>query len=334
MIKFAKRLSLLRLLPNLIAVAAFTFSIGAVAERVTSHALQTTSQSFKGQIDFSAGEIAQHRTSIQTLVATTNQTTQDQIQKQAASVNRCGLGLLYGYMSPYSRLNSTGRQMYIDQNAKCSSPPAVSDVVVTSCENFTNKFLSKGFAATGQTDIYRRINTFLLANDRDGLALVFALKKLGWKVLYWNTDIATTPPLPLNRRLVGVTPNDHEYDTKIALTKHTYHGVSIDSNLVNFSPNPGSSTVKDESIIAKLRQVPYYVGISHAGFHVWSGSYGTVTESHSFYDPADARNIQVGEFDPAHASPTCRELVVDGKKQTWCYYSGVIAVPPGPWLWF
>lgn len=295
--------------------------------------LFATALSFNGTIDFTQDEISRHQNGLPKLISTANQTTQDQVDLQNRWLDRCGMGVLYGYASSYSKLDAKTRQTYIDQHAKCSAPPTLKDVGVTSCEVFTNRFLSKGFTAIGQADVYKRINTFLNANDRDGLALVFALKKLGWKVLYWNTDIAKTPPLPKDRKLVGVTPDDHVWDTKAALTKRTYHGLSIDGYLVNFSPNPGSTTVKDDAVMAKLRQVPYYVGISHAGFHVWNGSYGTITESHSFFDPADERNIQIGAFDPPRASPTCRDLVVNGKPERWCYYSGVIAVPPGPWNW-
>lgn len=292
-----------------------------------------SARGFAGQIDFTPAEIAQHQNSLSTLIATTNAKMQGQIDLEKTWFDRCQMGVMYGYVSSYAKMTVNQRQTYLDANAKCTAPPTQKDIGVTSCEMFTNKFLAKGFASIGQVDVYKRINTFLNANDRDGLALVYALRKLGWKTLYWNTDVQTVPPLPKDRSIVGVTLGDHRDDTRLALNRHVYHGIQIDGYLLNFSPNPGSRTMKDESVLSKLKKVPYIIGISHAGFHVWSGSYGLVTESHSFFDPVDKRNIQVGIFEPQHASPTCREVLIAGQPQTYCYYSGIIAVPPGPWGW-
>jgi hypothetical protein len=191
-----------------------------------------------------------------------------------------------------------------------------------------------GFEEIGQAGVYSRINKFLNDNDRDGLALVYALRKLGWKVVYWNVDANAVPPLPEDRKIVGQTPADHVWSTKQAINNKEYYGVPIDSLMLNFSPLKGSATKRDSSSFAKLGNVPYYIGISHAGFHVWQGSYGDVTESHSFFDPADKRNIERGLFNPPYESPTGREVEYKGTKQTFYYYSGIIAIPPGSWVWF
>lgn len=315
-------------------LAAFSIvlvALSSVAERLPD---RFRAESFKGSIDFTPAEVAAHQGGLSRLLAVTLSETEAKKREQADWFQRCGMVTMYGWLAPYSTMTSAQRTSYIDQHATCSARPTLTDVGITSCEIFTNKFLSKGFTAIGTAATYKKIDTFLNRNDRDGLALVFALRKLGWKTLYWNTDIATVPPLPKDRLIVGLTPEDHIYDTKIALKDHMYYGVPIDSYLTNFAPNPGSSTPRNDSVMTLLRKAPYFVGISHAGFHVWNGSYGVITESHSYFDPDDRRNIQTGTFDPPHASPTCRDVVVAGVKQSWCYYSGIIAVPPGPWLWF
>ena len=319
------------------AIATFTFTQSLRAERLHEAATQTFQEGawkFKGHIEFTASEFENHQRGLSTLISTTNQMTENDRQIEMAWLKSCGVGVMFGYLSPYSKLSSRQRQTFIDKQATCSAPPAVADVKVTSCEIFTNRFLAKGFSAIGQAAAYKRIDQFLNDNDRDGLALVYALRKLGWKSLYWNTDVNTTPPLPSDRTIVGLTPADFRADTQVALRDRSYYGVPIDGYLINFAPNPGSKTKKDESILKRLDQVPYFVGISHAGFHVWSGSFGVVTESHSFFDPDSARNIDVGLFRPPYASPTGREGVDQGKKQMFYYYAGIIAVPPGPWLWF
>ena len=289
---------------------------------------------FKGHIEFTPTEVTQHQTELQTLLDTTVQTMAEAKRIHEGWLKSCGVGLMYGYLAPYSTLDTAKRADFLKQHATCATPPAVSDVKVTSCEIFANRFLAKGFAAIGQAPAYKRIDTFLNDNDRDGLALVYALRKLGWKSLYWNTDVNSIPPLPNDRTIVGITPADFREDTATALKNHSYYGVPIDGYLINFEPNAGSPTHKDDKALAHLDKVPYFVGISHAGFHVWSGSYGMITESHSYFDPDSKKNIELGAFHPPQASPTGREVVVGGKKQTFYYYSGIIAVPPGPWMWF
>ncbi len=337
-----KTAGIIAFLPGVLSAFSILIAPVARAERLHERAAAdfthkkssaTSALAYNGQIDFTPAEINAHQNGVSSLIATTMSSMKTQIDLEKSAFAQCGMGVMYGYASPFSKLSSVQRQSYIAKNAKCATPPKVSDVGVTSCEIFANRFLAKGFSSIGQADVYKRINSYLNANDRDGLALIVALRKLGWKVLYWNTDTKTMPPLPADRHVTGVNPDDHLFDQNQAIKKHLYHGIAVDGLLTDFSPNPGSHTIKDESILSKFKNVPYFVGVSHAGFHVWSGSYGIVTESHSYYDPADEENIQIGEFEPQHASPTCRHLIIAGKPQTHCYYSGVIAIPPGPWVW-
>jgi hypothetical protein len=289
---------------------------------------------FKGTIDFTTTEVRDHKFGLPALITTANRRSEEMRETQTGWLDSCGIGLLYGYLSPYSKLTTTEREQYIKKNATCATPPKVSDVGVTSCEMFVTKYLQRGFDETSQSAVYKRINKFLTDNDRDGLALAFALRKLGWKIVYWNTDVNVTPPLPTDRKIMGQNPADHDWSTKIAMNKREYYGVPVDAVMVNFAPQKGSNTKRDTSAYAKLSDVPYYVGISHAGFHVWQGSYGNVTESHSFWDPTDRHNIEVGSFAPPYESPTGRTIEYQGKQQTFYYYAGIIAIPPGSWVWF
>lgn len=304
------------------------------AQAVEGREPRAFSGPFKGSISFSATEIRDHQFGLPALITTANKRTDEFRAVQNEWFEKCGIGLLYGYLSPYSKLTTAQRETYIKTNATCATPPKVTDIFVTSCEYFVNRYLKMGFDEIGQSLVYKRIDKFLTDNDRDGLALAFALRKLGWKILYWNVDTNATPPLPADRKIVGQNPADHRWSTNIALTKRDYYGVPIDANVVNFAPLKGSQTKKDISAYAKLSDVPYYVGISHAGFHVWQGSYGNVTESHSFWDPIDHRNIELGMFAPPYESPTGRTVEYEGKQQTFYYYSGIIAIPPGSWVWF
>lgn len=318
---------------KVITLSVVALAIGAATAREGRVPRALTSP-FKGTIDFTNSEVKEHHFGLPALITTANKRTDEFRAIQNGWFDSCGIGLLYGYLSPYSKLTATERAAYIKSNATCSTPPKVSEVGVTSCEMFVTKYLQRGFEETAQTAVYRRIDKFLTANDRDGLALAFALRKLGWKIVYWNTDTGVTPPLPEDRKIMGQNPADHVWATKLALSKREYYGVPIDATMINFAPQKGSPTKKDTSAYAHLNDVPYYVGISHAGFHVWQGSYGNVTESHSFWDPIDKHNIEVGMFNPPYESPTGRTVEYQGKQQTFYYYAGIIAIPPGSWVWF
>jgi hypothetical protein len=321
-------------LVKILSLAAVALAIGTASAREGSVPRALLASTFKGSIDFTNAEIREHNFGLPALITTANKRTDEFRAIQNAWIERCGIGLLYGYLSPYSKLTTAQREDYIKKNATCPTPPKVSDIYVTSCEYFVNKYLQKGFEEIDQAAVYKRINKFLNDNDRDGLALAFALRKLGWKIVYWNVDVNKTPPLPEDRKIVGQNPADHEWSTRIALTKKDYYGVPIDATMINFAPLKNSQTKRDSSSYARLSDVPYYIGISHAGFHVWQGSYGNVTESHSFWDPIDKHNIEVGMFNPPYESPTGRTVEYKGKQETFYYYAGIIAIPPGSWVWF
>ncbi|MES2964368.1 MAG: hypothetical protein V4760_10785 [Bdellovibrionota bacterium] len=319
-------------LAKFLSMAAITLAVSTTFAE--GHEPRALASPFKGTIDFTVSEVQNHRFGLPALITTANKRTEEFHAIQTGWLDSCGIGLLYGYLSPYSKLTTAEREAYIKTNATCATPPKVGEVGVTSCEIFVTKYLQRGFEEISQASVYKRINKFLTDNDRDGLALAFALRKLGWKIVYWNTDANVTPPLPEDRKIMGQTPADHVWSTKLALNKREYYGVPIDAVMINFAPQKGSKTKKDTSAYARLADVPYYVGISHAGFHVWQGSYGNVTESHSFWDPTDRHNIEVGSFAPPLESPTGRTIEYQGKRQTFFYYAGIIAIPPGSWVWF
>jgi hypothetical protein len=310
-------------------------SLVATAHASPASRSTATGAFFKGHIEFSPAEKAAHDRGLKTLIDTALTSLQATTQKQQASLDACGAGFLFGYLSPFSKMDESTRDIWVAQHATCNRPPLVSQILESSCELFANRFVKEGFAAVGLQAAYARINSFLEANDRDGLALAYSLKKLGWKIVYWNPDVNATPDLPTsNREIVGITLDDHIEDTRNALTRKIYGGVSIDALMINFEPLPKSTTPRDDRAFKALVKVPYYIGISHDGEHVWSGSYGSVIEAHSSFDPDSKRNLETGAFHPPFGSPVGRIVVENRKRHKYFYYSGIIAIPPGPWLWF
>ena len=68
-----------------------------------------------------------------------------------------------------------------------------------------------------------------------------------------------------------------------------------------------------------LKQIPFFVGIAHAGYHVFPGTFGRVLEAHSTKKITDPKNLESAPFNPlAGEGPT-----------GGMYHSGLIAIPPG-----
>lgn len=84
-----------------------------------------------------------------------------------------------------------------------------------------------------------------------------------------------------------------------------------------FAPRPKPSLAN--CLPQSFRNVPFFLGTAHAGFHVFMGSYGKVSESHAAMEITNPRLVEQGEFFGGGA----------GMSPKYNYYSGVIAVPPG-----
>ena len=67
--------------------------------------------------------------------------------------------------------------------------------------------------------------------------------------------------------------------------------------------------------------MPFFVGIAHAGYHVFPGRRGDVVEAHSMREMIAKDNIEVAPFNP----------LAQGGAPRWTrsekYRSGLIAVP-------
>tara|TARA_B110001454_G_C12723292_1_gene436289 strand:+ start:165 stop:1118 length:954 start_codon:yes stop_codon:yes gene_type:complete len=289
---------------------------------------------FKGEISFTEAEIEFHKDHIQELISTTVQEQKEFTQKFKQVYDDCGVSLLFGFKSKFSKLNLTQKENFISKIAKCAAPPSAQDLMITSCEMHTHRFLGKGFVASNQVRVYEKLMAFYNANQRTGIALGYALKKLGWKVVYWNTDATQKHPTPSDVKKIGATPEDHIYSYYIANKYKTYYHVPVDYLMVNFNPSKNSSVVKNTTDLTDFYKVPYFIGVPHGGFHVFPGYHGWVNESHSPHEPNNPRNIEEGYFNPPYGSPKGLNSIVDGKPSKIYYYSGILLLPPGDWIWF
>ena len=151
---------------------------------------------------------------------------------------------------------------------------------------------------------WKKVDRFTVANGVGGTAMQFALQKLGWRVLYWNptssesvmrrwddddfarngenasgTNVVTWQSERTNSRgqhIYNPVWGSHLYRFKTVMNRDKYYLNPVDDkrSLVGFG----------DSEPRVLARVPFFVGIAHAGYHVFPGSYGTVIEAHSTRD--------------------------------------------------
>ena len=199
----------------------------------------------------------------------------------------------------------------------------VDQQVATACIVLAMQACERGFNATGMQNTWKKIHTQLkIDNKLYGTDLQIMLQQLGWKLYYWNPDPSQNAawdaedqalnPLKAGRKWMPVW-GGHVLRHASAVNKATYYDAKIDNatKLVGFK--------KTEP--AAFKTVPFFVGIAHAGYHVFPGRRGDVVEAHSMREMIARDNIEVAPFNP----------LAQGGAPRWTrsekYRSGVIAVP-------
>lgn len=199
--------------------------------------------------------------------------------------------------------------------------------VGTACITMTLQCLGRGFVAVGMQETWAKIyakeaegNNFL------GTDLQKMLRQLGWKTYYWNADPSSNDtwdkedralnPLTAKMLAAGMKWNPvwggHAARYNEVMKKGSYYGIPIDNAkaLVGFG----------KQAPAAFKTVPFFVGIAHAGYHVFPGRRGEVIEAHSTRNLDSIDNLQFNLFSP-----------LNGGGPKWTahehYRSGIIVVP-------
>lgn len=212
------------------------------------------------------------------------------------------------------------------------------ELQTTSCVGLALTCLEEGFRAAEMEDTWAKIWDYVGRQGEDGKPLFYgsdlqkALIDLGWKSIYWNPDLSKNESWDLLEREYNPLKEGKDWNPvwgghayRWALVKNTreYYGIPVQDiqTLVNF----GVKTPED------FKRVPFFVGIAHAGYHVFPGFHGQVIEAHSMRDMASRENIEVGPFNPLF-QPLNGVANGNGAPK-WTnsehYRSGMIVVPPG-----
>lgn len=248
------------------------------------------------------------------------------IESHFDSLKKTGIGNMYGPKSSFAKMNADEKRNYILRNKKLGTTPV--EPVETSCVGFVLKQLKNGYESNGMGNRWAEIAQSVYDNSGQGTYLLQGLREDGWKLIYWNPD----KRFPTTRVVSPSIANDHHiwtwamirdgnpYMENVLSYEKVFPGLPIDHMALDFRPSNSSETDFNRNALEILRNIPFFVGVANGGYHVYLGSKGMVIESHSTRSPTDATNIEL------------RPLNQFGLDKGESYLSGVIAVPPGPWM--
>jgi hypothetical protein len=269
---------------------------------------------------FTAGEIQAHKAKLQTITSTGAKYLDDIYADHLAFYNQWGVSKYYGNR----RKDYQTREGRVAALQALGKPAFLADQQVgTACILLAMQCLKKGFGAAGLSAIWDKIHAVLkIDNAFYGTDLQLMLQQLGWKVHYWNPnpsrntawdeeDRRLNPPKP------GKTWNPvwggHALRHNSVMNRGVYYETKVDNKatLVNFGT----------AAPASFKTVPLFIGIAHAGYHVFPGRRGDVIEAHSMRNIDAKDNLEVAPFNP----------LASGGAPRWTrsekYRSGLIAVP-------
>ncbi len=198
----------------------------------------------------------------------------------------------------------------------------VSQLEGISCIGLAMKCLKQGFSSIGLPTTWEKIET-VLGKDKLGTVLQKNLIALGWKSYYWNPDPSMNDTWDIeDRTLTPLKPGKEwmpVWGGHAVRYGHALKGFYYERSLL---VHDAVSLVGYKDVQpAFFKQIPFFVGIAHAGYHVFPGRNGEVIEAHSKRDLNALDNLEYSEFNP---------LKVGGGPRwtdTELYRSGVLVTP-------
>lgn len=269
---------------------------------------------------FTAAEIRKHRDTMDVFTDAAADFLDWVYADHLAFYQKWGVSKYYGNRKPEHRT----REKRMAQLRKFGKPEFLADQqVATACILLAMQACERGFNATGMANTWKKINNQLKIDQKFfGTDLQIMLQQLGWKICYWNPDPSQNAawdaddqalnPLRPPRKWMPVW-GGHALRYASAVNRRVYYDSKVDdiTRLVGFKKTQP----------AAFRTVPFFVGIAHAGYHVFPGRRGDVIEAHSMREMIAKDNIEVAPFNP----------LAQGGAPRWTrtekYRSGLIAVP-------
>lgn len=270
-------------------------------------------QEFKGEIQFSESDRLRHAQGITVLITVAADCLKKDLDHHQSFYRTHGFSPYYGDRSKFAKLSKDQRQRELRRLGK--NPALVEVMEPTSCVGLALKCLNEGFAAAGQSDLWKPIAAYTRLNNQYGNALQLALQELGWTISYWNpapemNETWDAQEQRRNRRNTDRFWGYHAYRFLTVNRHNRYYYNRVDDKdwLVGFGRDVPQS----------FKDIPFFIGTAHTGYHVFPGAYGQVIEGHSTRAITDAQTIESSEFNP----------LAPGGGPRGQYKTGLVAIPP------
>jgi hypothetical protein len=269
---------------------------------------------------FTATEKSKHRNSLATFTDAASDFLDWVYADHIAFFKKWGISKYYGNRKPEHQT----KELRIAQLKKYGKPTFLADQqVATACVTLAMQAVERGFNATGMTNTWRKINDQMRIGQKFyGTDLQIMLQQLGWKIYYWNPDPSKNAVWDEEDKKLNPPKSagkwrpewgGHALRYASVTNSGTYYNSRVDNatKLVGFKKSPTPS----------FKNVPIFVGIAHAGYHVFPGRGGDVIEAHSMRTMNSIENIEFSKFNP----------MASGGGPRWTaslkYRSGLICVP-------
>ncbi len=253
---------------------------------------------FADVASFSEDEVKNHRENINQLSQVTANCLDAVYEDHIDFFDTWGVSKYYGDRNP---IYST-KQGRIEALKLYNKPTnLVEELEPISCIGLAMRCLEEGFAAVGQQETWDKIYSALAVNKNFyGTDLQKSLIKLGWKSYYWNPNPENNAKWDaedqkINPLKPGAKWNPvwggHAYRYNQALKGYYFEKdlyVHDATSLVGFKD------VQPEF----FSQIPIFIGVAHAGYHVFPGRLGEVIEAHSMRKLNSRDNLEFSEFNP------------------------------------
>lgn len=269
---------------------------------------------YSGSFSASSLERSYHARNIPELARVAYSCMRREIDHHQSFYRKWGISPFYGTGTDYAKMSESERQNYM---RRMRLPTYLTqEMRPTSCVGFAMECFEEAFDATGQSDVWDRINRYARKNNSDGGAIIDALQELGWTVMFWNPDTSQ------NKQWDADEEADDPTNKKRFWGYHWYRNLTVNRHgryYKNFVDDKTTLVNFGTRVPRALTDAPLFLGTAHTGYHVFPGAYGHVIEAHSTRSLRDYQTIEEATFNPLKNGGAPR-----GK-----YRSGLIAVPPG-----
>ncbi len=268
------------------------------------------------------------------------------MQSHRAHLARTGIGLYYGIQSEYSPLKRIRRtstilsdmdrfgfvkmqlkKPFVQQLGSTSALDAYvgrlvgiqdadtryGDLQMTSSVMWALKHVKAAYEAAGKVERANQIGRIVMDKGGHAKHLLLELQKDGWHSIYWNPDTQQADERTPTQRYA------HRRSWQEASSGKYFNGLfKVDYLLVNYRPTRGSSTKKETASLAKLKRVPFWIGMANYGKHAFVGYQTHISEVYDAALPTSSQLIQDSDFTQWKGHYGSEKLL-----------SGLIMVPPG-----